>query len=161
MSQRPDLVACLKILGITPTLETFDERKLLQKLVYLMKMFGVDFGFHYNWYIHGPYSPDLTRELYQIVENNPAPVREPTKSAIEGINALKSFLGEDIHSSDSAELIASIIFLKENTKGSGASEDEIVQAIKRVKPYFSYKQIRDSWRRAIELERAAKHFRCA
>ena len=38
---------------------SFDERLLSQKKIFLLQELGVDIGYSYNWYIRGPYSPDL------------------------------------------------------------------------------------------------------
>jgi len=47
-------------------LGSFEERLLLQKRIYLLQAFRLYLGYKFSWYIHGPYSPDLTRDAYQI-----------------------------------------------------------------------------------------------
>ena len=49
------------------SLETIDDRILLQKKIYLAQDIGLPLGYGYSWYIHGPYSPDLTAAAYQII----------------------------------------------------------------------------------------------
>lgn len=41
---------------------SFDDRKRLQKAIYLAQIAGIDLGYRYGWYIKGPYSTDLTRD---------------------------------------------------------------------------------------------------
>ena len=55
-----DLV--LDELGVPTKVDTFRDRKLVQKAVYVAKAAGVDLGYTYGWYVHGPYSPALTRD---------------------------------------------------------------------------------------------------
>jgi hypothetical protein len=56
-------------LGLQVTdLKRFDGRKRFQKLIYLLQHppFSRDFGYRYNLYIHGPYSPDLAADGYEV-----------------------------------------------------------------------------------------------
>ena len=46
----------------------FSNRLKIQKTVFLMSKYGLAFGYKFNLYIHGPYSPGLTRDVY-IVDN--------------------------------------------------------------------------------------------
>jgi uncharacterized protein YwgA len=153
MTSKAKLLGCLKMLGIDPKLETFTERKLLQKLVYLLQVFGVKLGFDYDWYLHGPYSPSLTRTLYEIIELKQFPHEELNSTEIARINKLKSFLGDDILSSDKLELLVSIHYIREREGATTASEEEVRKVIQKVKPYFSYKEIQDCWQKSIELEK--------
>jgi len=153
MTSKGKLVTCLKLLGINPKLETFTERKLLQKLVYLLQAFGVDLKFYHNWYLHGPYSPDLTRILYEMTESKSFPQEELNESETARISKLKSFLGEDIHSSDKLELLVSIHYLRERALAIGVPAEEVLRTIKKVKPYFSDKEVQECWQKSIELNK--------
>ena len=54
-------------------LDRFDGRKKFQKLLYLLQShpFKKDFGFRYNLYVRGPYSPDLAASGYRVLEDRP------------------------------------------------------------------------------------------
>jgi len=54
-------------LGVDPKLETFRDRLILQKSVYLLQGLGLPTKFGYGWYLRGPYSPALTRAVFQEV----------------------------------------------------------------------------------------------
>ena len=41
-------------------------RMKLQPIIYLIEAFGIDLGFRFNWFLHGPYDIHLTRRLYDI-----------------------------------------------------------------------------------------------
>ncbi len=44
----------------------FDDRLKLQKIVYLMKSKNLNLGYIFNLYLYGPYSPELTKDGFQI-----------------------------------------------------------------------------------------------
>jgi uncharacterized protein YwgA len=152
MTRQARLAACLRILGISPKLETFPERKLLQKLVYLLQKSGVDLQFCYNWYLHGPYSPDLTRILYEMTESCSSSPTELNSLEVDRINRLKSFLGEDIRSPDTLELLVSIHYLRDRARALGASDEDVIEAIKKTKPYFTDEEIRQCWQRSTQFD---------
>jgi len=73
----------LKALGVgVDRLRGFDGRRMLQKAIYLLQdgPHRWDFGFHYNLYLRGPYSPSLADTGYQLLENFAA--EEPKLAAL-------------------------------------------------------------------------------
>src|SRR5205809_136660 len=58
----------LEELGVSPGIDTLDDRKRVQKAVYLGQRAGVDLGYRFGWYLLGPYSPALTRDYYSLAE---------------------------------------------------------------------------------------------
>ncbi len=55
-------------LGIPADIQTVDDRKRVQKAVYLGQLSGVDLGYRYSWYLMGPYCSDLTKDYYSLNE---------------------------------------------------------------------------------------------
>jgi len=104
MDRTSKLFASLRVLGINPKMETFTERKQVQKLAYLLdKVFGMSFDFSYNWYLHGPYSPEVTKKIFDVIEGREVIRSDPgilQDGDVRKIEQLKSFLGSDINSSD-------------------------------------------------------------
>ncbi len=46
---------------------SFNQRLLAQKIMYIIQeVFGIDFGYDFNLYLRGPYSPKFTNEFYEI-----------------------------------------------------------------------------------------------
>jgi uncharacterized protein YwgA len=155
MGQTSRLFSSLYALGIDPRMNTFAERKQIQKLVYLLdKVFGMDFHFSYSWYLHGPYSPEVTRIIFDVIEhrqnvdsNNLILPREDLRR----IERLKSFLGKDINSNDQLELLASVSFLLQYPNDPKITQEDIVTFLKAKKPYFDDDQIREAIKRLQTL----------
>jgi len=55
-------------LGLQGEIDSFQNRKNLQKAVYLGQLSGIDLGYRYSWYLRGPYSTGLARDYYQLAE---------------------------------------------------------------------------------------------
>ena len=50
--------------------EHFNNRLRIQKYVYLAKYFGLNLGYNFDMYLHGPYSSNLTSSYYSIARSN-------------------------------------------------------------------------------------------
>jgi len=59
------VIACLKEIGLKPKINSFQDRLVIQKVVYLLQCKGIQSGFGYNLHVRGPYSPVLTKEVYE------------------------------------------------------------------------------------------------
>jgi hypothetical protein len=138
-------MAYLKSLGLDD-LDTFSGRVSIQKVVYLLKQFGADLRFGYNWYAHGPYSPDLTRTLFNASPEDRNATAEPTADELRIINNLRNFLGTDLYSVDSLELVASLIYLiNRGSMYELTSKAKIISFLREKKPHFSDEQIEKAW----------------
>jgi len=60
------LITCFQELGREINLTTLSSRKIYQKITYFIQEFGLNLNYTFNWYIYGPYSPELTREAFEI-----------------------------------------------------------------------------------------------
>lgn len=58
----------LKELDVDPSVQTLKDRKRVQKAVYLGQAAGADLGYRYSWYVHGPYSPALTKDYFDLAD---------------------------------------------------------------------------------------------
>ncbi len=62
-------IKTLEDLGIYKfNIDEFDNRLMLQKLVYISKFFGIDLGYSFNYYLRGPYSPELADDYFRLAE---------------------------------------------------------------------------------------------
>lgn len=145
MVQKSKLFACLRVLGIRTKMNTFADRKKVQKLVYLLdKVFDMNFNFLYSWYLHGPYSPEVTRRVFDVIEGREVVRSDPkflSKEDMRKIDRLKLFLGTDINSNDNLELLASLHFVMNRAKDSGLTLEEAIDFLKTKKPYFTDEEI--------------------
>jgi hypothetical protein len=64
MKKRKKVIAFFKELGFEFDIARFDDRLIAQKLVCLLELRGIDLGYSCSLYVRGPYSPDLTQNLY-------------------------------------------------------------------------------------------------
>lgn len=104
------------ILDRPPSTNDLDNRVIAQKIVYLASSLGVECGdFEFNWYKRGPYSPALTRVLY---DNNTDEsffsafqLKEDAKKILHPLKSL--FLKKPVNMKevDWIELLASTHFL--------------------------------------------------
>jgi hypothetical protein len=145
MDNTSRLFASLTALGINPKMESFSERKRVQKMVYLLdKTVEMNFNFPYNWYLHGPYSPQVTKIIYNVVEGHQKVASDPailSANDYDKIKRLKCFLGKDIDSIDELELLVSVHYLLNCSGYSGPNKKGIVEFMREKKPYFTESQV--------------------
>ena len=150
MAKKSKLFASLRVLGVRPKMDTFADRKKVQKLVYLLdKVFDMNFDFSYSWYLHGPYSPELTKRVFDVIEGREvvhSDLKLLSKEDIRKIDRLKLFLGSDIKSSDKLELLVSLHYLMQYLKNPrlrarALTLDDIIAFLKAKKPYFTDEEI--------------------
>jgi uncharacterized protein YwgA len=157
MNSTPRLFASLAALGINPKMETFAERKRVQKVVYLLdKVFGMNFNYYYSWYLHGPYSPQVTQIVFDIVEGRQGVGSNPVNLSDEDlgkIERMKSFLKEDLYLNDALELLVSVDYLLSCISNPSSREKEIMEFLNVKKPYFTNEEIVAAIRRMKTLRR--------
>jgi hypothetical protein len=147
------LLACFKELGIQLHLEDFSERKRIQKIVCLLDLFGIKLGFNFNWYHYGPYSPDLTKTLFELPERPWRGATQLTRREKERIAAFREFVGSDFESADAMELLGSLFFLDNIGKRANASDEQILTIFREKKPTFSEESILKAWSKRRDLEK--------
>jgi uncharacterized protein YwgA len=134
-------------------MEDFSERKRIQKVVCLLELFGLDMGFNFTWYHYGPYSPDLTRTLFELADKNTSRGGRLNAQEENQIEAFKKFVGDDLKSSDAMELLGSLFFLDKVGKNSNATDEQILSVFKEKKPWFSQEDIANAWSRRSDIEK--------
>ena len=150
MQVREKLIHLYRSLGVNSSLRSFSNRLQLQKLTYLLEVFGIDLGFKFRWYIHGPYSRVLTKVLYDDdKEESEREVLDHFPQEEQKINALKEFLGRDVTSSHSLELIVSLHYLLALAEKTGESDEEVLRRLQIEKPYFNYNEIKYYYKKLI------------
>jgi uncharacterized protein YwgA len=146
MTMRNDVVLLklyLDALNVPHNIEKIDERKQVQKAIYLAQRFtGLDLGYRYGWYILGPYSSSLADDYYALhreIESGSKDFEEyelPSKWAKilkhlrKKIEMPSQFALDFV---DWIELLASVDFL---TNVSKYSNDQAKEVLKKQKPHL-------------------------
>ena len=129
-------------LGISSEVGTLDDRKRVQKAIYLGQLAGVDLGYRFSWYLMGPYSPSLTRDYFDLSEDIAAgdtsfedmelvpSLKENLKNIVPLLQPPKELR---ISIEDWLELIASFHYLLEVSK---YSKPDALEVLKEEKPHL-------------------------
>lgn len=118
----------------------FSNRLRYQKLVYLAQNLGLGLGYGYSWYVRGPYSPALTRTLFNIKQQPPLFEQGKTttfkheKEIVQKLDTLKEILGNNFENAYYLEVLASLHYLH-TTLPSGENDcSHIKQRLIKIKP---------------------------
>ena len=137
-------------------MDNFDNRLKYQKVVYLLQTYGLSLGYGYSWYIKGPYSPDLTKVLFNITPE----LYEESKNLKFGneiaidekiISWLKT-LELNINDNLFLEVLSSLIFINRSINSSSVDCPKLKEALLNKKPKLaSHPRIGDVFNRACRL----------
>jgi len=137
MEKHKKVIAFFKELGFEFTISRFDDRLVAQKIVCLLELKGIDLGYPCSIYVRGPYSPDLTADLFEFQDEFENLKTDSRLSATE-----KETTGE----------LGRIFGLKPVPLEVGATYGyyalqqncdplEALRQVKRLKPFYSEAQI--------------------
>lgn len=79
----------------TNDISTVDDRMEVQKAVYLAQKAGVSLGYSYGWYVRGPYSPSLTRDYYDLVDDIPEGMTLKAAAATK-LDSVRSLMNDGV-----------------------------------------------------------------
>lgn len=124
-------------------ISTLDKRIIVQKKIFLTEKLGVNLGYDFSWYIHGPYCSQLTEAVYECVPMGihtyaGYSISDVASKVVQEVNGIDD-LAETVQMNHSQwlELVASLVFWHEN-----ATEESAIENVKRYKKQFSEKIIR-------------------
>ena len=120
----------------------FENRKLIQKFLYLVQVGGVDLGYRYNWDKKGPFSPTLAKGYHALdsalaagdTEYSEKELLASIRISLDRIKALIGTPPTGLGLSNWLELLASIHYLE---KVDGISKRETTEIIKSEKQEHS------------------------
>lgn len=131
-------IACLKALGgFKPSVGSFEDRLKIQKIIYLLELKGVKIGFNYSLYVRGPYSPELTKDIYgrrEDFENLRSTVKlsQKEEAAVHELNYLFHL------KSSLLEVAATYSYYAATAKQDPISA---YKSVKKLKPFFTEAQV--------------------
>lgn len=155
--QQIGLKLTLDALDLPLRLDSFNDRMALQKTIYLCQQAGVHLGYRYNWYLRGPYSPDLTRDAFDLKAKEGSGFDDTAGWNLDGTSfqKLKAIrpLWESRPESEQPrwlELLASVLFLKRSYDGRSKDAAGLRAILARNEKHFSEDDIRHAMK---ELDR--------
>jgi len=127
-----------------------EERLKLQKIIYLLQVYGLRLGYGFSWYRYGPYSQDLVYDAYTVLASEGERYEENTRSwqfnenTIKRFKSFKVICGNVLSDPKKLELAASVDFVRK-TWHQGAKRSDMPGLFKTRKMlYFNRDTILDS-----------------
>lgn len=100
------------------SVESFERRLVLQKASYLVQAGGVNLGYYFGWYLHGPYCSSLARDAFSVSDELAARTDESEEwildeQTLSKLAKVRALVAECAVTDDARklELLASIHFL--------------------------------------------------
>lgn len=124
------------------SIDEFDDRLRLQKLGYLAQKMGSVGGFMFSWYIRGPYSPSLTKLLYDAEDSGMLDTNQsPTLKERQIIEKIEILVGKDRLSDPILlELYASVWYLLPD-KITKKDSEHVIRVFRKTKPDFKESEV--------------------
>jgi len=146
-------VLTLKRLGVKFKLETFIDRLIAQKAIYLAQTVGADLGYFYGWYLRGPYCPALTEDLFGAVASDAArdikrsrwTLDERTAQRLDHLSGVVGVKGGDKETlARRLELLASVHFLIAQKQVAHHDPKTIAEKLRAYGKQFDEKDAKDA-----------------
>jgi uncharacterized protein YwgA len=159
-----ELKLVLDAIGQPLNLATFQDRLRIQKKLYLAQLSGLDLGYRFSWYLHGPYCRELTNDAYRLDEQ----IREGANDhASRRLSSIARHLSEsskaiwqdspaEMLNDDWLELLASLHYLRHISFWPQSRErgfEEVFAALGESKPRFKSRRpdASKAWDRLREI----------
>ena len=112
---------------------SIEKRLQLQKIIYLMQTKGLNLGYAFNWYKHGPYSQNLADDAYAVLQAEREKYKATekwrfNKSTRKQIKAFEDILSPYINNYRILELVASIDYMN-RVWGESSEEKDLVDKL--------------------------------
>lgn len=122
----------------------WEHRLMLQKITYIIGIRDKTLDYSFNWFVRGPYSPQLTREEYGDYRESETNELEAKDSGnVEFVRGLINKIDEH-----HLELLASVFYLM---KEHGVrSIEEIYFRLHASKPWYSKEEVQSVFDRIIQ-----------
>jgi hypothetical protein len=139
------LYSLFKETEISPEINSCNDRKRLQKTVYLASTIGINLGFKFKWAQFGPYSKDLSTICESLnaniqAGNYPSLLPSSLNFPADKIQTLKLFLNLpenlSISQEDWLELLSSILYMSKNNTSFCDIYSLICQKRKPLAPFY-------------------------
>lgn len=143
-----ELKLVLDAVGQELSLDTFPARLRIQKKLYLAQLTGLDLGYRFSWYLHGPYCRELTSDAFRLVEQIREGVRTQEARQLSPMARTLSAKATtiwrggppELAEDDWLELLASLHYLRHISfwpQARGRDFDDVFAALVESKPRFA------------------------
>ena len=152
--QQIALKLILDTLGLECKVDTFEDRLICQKAIYLVQVAGVNLGYYYQWYLYGPYCRSLTKDEYAVSDRLARDIDDSQGWTLDStsqdrLQTLKQLFDNKSELSRRLELLASVHFLVSRKQIPCIQIDEIAQTLLKHGKSFDEQQVREA---VVELK---------
>ncbi len=118
--------------------DSLDDRIISQKKIFILQEMGIDVGYCFNWYIRGPYSPDLTTYIYNNLDMlkdqdfSKYTISKSAEDKIKVVNSLEKEKPSSLNLAAWFELLASVLYIVKKWK-----KDKPFECLTKYKPQFN------------------------
>jgi len=143
-------------------LESFDVttsrgRIAIQKIIYFLQAFGINLGYSFSWFIHGPYSTGLMADAFALDKMcDTVQERQLADEEEQALEKLSVFLGDRIDDYVWLELLGSIHFLR--AIAPLLKKDEIIRQILVHQEYFTEEMCDEAWNYLVKFDSRGDRF---
>jgi uncharacterized protein YwgA len=136
--------------GLPVSTATFEDRLITQKVVYLIQQRGVHLGYPFHWYIRGPYSSDLTADVFSLAaamadsdtRSHSWKLDEKSRNRISRLRKIWVAKRDTSERARWLELVASVHFLVDQKPGRLYDVLGLRKTLRRFKKIFSADEIK-------------------
>ena len=138
---RVDIAKGLLLKELNCSMDTLDDRIIIQKKFYMLQEMGIDFGYSFIWNVYGPYSSGLTTYIYKLYDFkdeealNSCRLTGDSREKCRVINELANDEKLGLSARPLYELLGSLLFWKKNAN-IDESVTDICKKVNKYKPQF-------------------------
>ncbi len=128
--------------------DTFEDRLILQKTVYLADAAGVHLGYFFRWYLRGPYCPDVADDGFAVALDVAWKLDDSNRWNLDDVSCKRlAKLRPLLTCEDRAklalrlELLASVHYLIERKQVKDTSVETITRKLRACDKPFSQEQV--------------------
>ncbi len=123
---------------------SFKQRLIMQKTTYFLKVFGIPFEYPFTWYLHGPYSPQLAKAMFDSLTplEKVSEIELINEQFVKAFENVEQLLGERKHDAQWIEALASLHFQQRLEK---KSKEEVFAAVLRKQPTLTEDECEKAW----------------
>ncbi len=130
------------------SMDKFEDKLEVQKIIYLLQEYGVNLGYEYEWYIRGPYCKQVSTDAHAVLDNKmPAQNPEQLNLNSEQIKQFKHLLDAHLNDTTWLEIAASVVYLKKHHYPEDSLEEIVGYLIEDLS--YGYKNFDESLVRQV------------